>query len=58
MISRYIVQIIRQNKYAVSSKRYLTSEILFHFIIQVSQKKRRVHSSLIYRRILIIFTPN
>jgi hypothetical protein len=37
--------------------RYL---FLFHSsqIFIVSPKKRRVHSSLIYRRILIIYTPN
>jgi hypothetical protein len=31
-----------------------------HLIVlyRVSPKKRRVHSSLIYRRILIIYTPN
>jgi hypothetical protein len=28
------------------------------FIQRVPKKKRRVHSSLIYRRILIIYTPN
>jgi hypothetical protein len=28
------------------------------FFLQCPQKKRRVHSSLIYRRILIIYTPN
>jgi hypothetical protein len=30
----------------------------FYTIHRVSPKKRRVHSSLIYRRILIIYTPN
>jgi hypothetical protein len=35
-----------------------TNKQTFSFIYSVPKKKRRVHNSLIYRRILIIYTPN
>jgi hypothetical protein len=37
------------------AKKFLMKE---GFYTGVPKKKRRVHSSLIYRRILIIYTPN
>jgi hypothetical protein len=46
----------------LKKKRELSEKVLSDFIkflYRVSpKKKRRVHNSLIYRRILIIYTPN
>jgi hypothetical protein len=57
-IDKNIREMLEVKIYKFIKSRYTVRSFKSLYIQGVPQKKRQVHSSLIYRRILIIYTPN